>query len=71
MEELTKQSGPSGQGRGLGFRACVGERRTTGETSGRSLRALCAMPWSVNFSICGGRLLQVAEVLNGRLCCRE
>lgn len=71
MEELGKQSGPSGQGHGLGLRACVG-RGGGGEAGGRSLRAPCAMPWSVNFSICGGgRLFQVAKALNGEEGCRE
>lgn len=71
MEELSKQSGPSGQGHGLGLRACMG-MGGGGEAGGRSLRAPCAMPWSVNFSICGGgKLLQVAKVLNRRDCCRE
>lgn len=72
MEEPSKQSGPSGQGHGLRLRACVG-RGGGGEAGGRSPRAPpCTMPWSVNFSICGGgKLFQVAKALNGEEGCRE
>ena len=49
--------GPVGRDVGWGSGLVLG-RGGDGETSGRSPRAPCAMPWSVNFSICGGgRLL--------------